>query len=170
MRIPLAIVIEGIQRAFENYRRKGTGRKLSSLSFCHAEVLKAFAQFRERGVGQPERKVSREGKRRKARLEAERFLSSLPTSLSHLQGVYQEAVLAFSLKAVDEVKLEALEEKAEALIRSAATEEERAEIEKRLQAEFGGRPKKEREEIFAIELVRFLREKYRIPHLSLFYY
>ena len=56
MGIPLRVALEGVDRAFENYRAKTAARpKILSLAFCKNQVLKAFEQYKERKVGAPKK-------------------------------------------------------------------------------------------------------------------
>lgn len=168
--IPLRVVLEGIRRAFENYRRRAKNRKLPSLSFCQPEVLRAFGEFRDRSVGRRKRQVSREDKKKKARLEVRRFLRALPAEAGFLQDVYSEALGILSREEVEEGELGRLEEKTRELILRSASAQDRAEAEMHVRAEHKGRSAAERENILAASLVKSLREKYKIPHLDLFYY
>jgi hypothetical protein len=169
--IPLRVVLEGIQRGFEVYRkRQPQGRKIPSLSFCNAQVLKAFAEFRDRGVGRRRKEGSREAKKRRAKLEVERFLQSLAPGAGYLEGTYREALGILSRRAVNEERLESLQSEAEELILRHAQETERARVEHRIKENLKGRPESEVQELCRIQLVKTLREKHRIPHLSLFYY
>jgi hypothetical protein len=169
--IPLRIVLQGIQRAFEKYReRQAGGRKISSLSYCNAEVRKVFAEFRDRGVGIRSHKTFREEKKLRLREEVERFLQSLSAEVSCLKDLYEEALRVLSRKAAREEELEKMEEKAEDLILRLAQEEDRAESERLVKAEWRGRPDSEVGEIYKIQLAKLIRKKYKIPHLSLFFY
>ncbi len=171
MGIPLRVVLEGVRRGFESYRKRHPqGRKIPSLSFCNAQVLKAFAQFRDRGVGRRRKEDSREAKKRKAKIEVERFLQSLAPGVSYLGGIYREALGILSRRAADEERLESLQSQVEELILRHARETERARVEHRIRESWKGRPESEVRDLSRILLVKTLREKYKIPHLSLFYY
>jgi hypothetical protein len=171
MEIPLGAVLEGIERAFDQSRpRLARGRKMSSLSLCQREVMKAFARFRDRKVGRASRESSREEKRKKVRLEVRKFLESLPSELGFLREAYGEALTALSRKNGTEDELERLDEKIEKLIIREAEAEERDETEKRVRADFPGRRQADVQEISRLRLIKRWRVKYRIPYLSLFYY
>jgi hypothetical protein len=171
MGIPLRVVLEGIERAFENYRkRQAGGRKMSSLTYCNAEVLRTFAEFQDRNVGRRSKEVFRRQKKRSARIEVEIFLQSLSPEVSSLKEIYAEALQILSRRAVREEDLERLEERVEDLILRQAQEADKAEVRRRVQAEFLGRPDSQVQEIYKTQLTKFIREKYRIPHLSFFYY
>jgi len=169
--IPLRVVLEGMERAFEKYRKRSAGRgKMSSLSFCEAEVVKAHAEHRDRGVGRTDKGESREGKRKRIRAEVERFLKSMPPETSFLSEVYREALAVLSRKEAPEEILERLDAKVEGLITRLADTALRAEVEKRVRADFPGRPAEELRRISLLEQVKRWRERYRVPYLSYFYY
>jgi hypothetical protein len=169
--IPLAIVEEGMQRAYENFRKsRPSGRKLSALSFCDREVRRVFGEHRDRRVGLGQKSVRREVKTGKAQAEVRKFLEAGPAEAAFLREVYERALDTLSRKAVAEDELDRLEEQVEVLILERANALDRAELEKQVRTDFPGRSPQEREQASAVRLVKFLREKYRIPHLSLFYY
>jgi hypothetical protein len=169
--IPLRVVLEGIRRAFENYRkRQAGGRKMSSLSYCHAEVLKAFAEYRDRSVGRRSREILREEKKKKAEIEVDKFLTSLPAEVAWLRDIYEEAHRALCGITASEETLEKMEANVEALILRKAPGADKNDVEKRIQAEYRSRPGSEIPDILRVRLIQFIREKYKIPHLSLFYY
>ncbi|HCS48777.1 MAG TPA: hypothetical protein DIW61_11200 [Candidatus Aminicenantes bacterium] len=169
--IPLRIVLEGIERAFEKYRKRAVGgRKISSLSFCETEILRAHAEFRDRTVGRAEKGESREDKRKRIKIEVERFLKSLPPEAAFLGEVYREAQTVLNRREASEEALERLDARAEELITREADAAVRAEVEKRVRADFPGRPAEELRGIFLIGLVKRWREKFRVPYLSYFFY
>jgi hypothetical protein len=170
LRIPLPVVVEGITRAFEGYRKQGRARKMPALSFCDREVIRAFEEYRERKVGRRRRVVTRDEKRKRARAEVERFLRVIAPEVSSLKAVCSEALRLLSKRTVAEDTLERLDEKLEELLFEAVPEKDKAEIKKLVQVEFKGRPREELEEISRLRLLKSWREKYKIPHLSLFYY
>lgn len=171
MGIPLGVVLEGVERAFERSRsRLPRGRKMSSISFCDRDVLKAYAEFRDRRVGRESRTRSREEKRKKVDLEVLNFLQALPAELEFLRGTYREAQAALSRKNVVEDSLERLDEKVEMLILRQAEAGDRGEAGKSDPADSPGFPGSESQAVSGLRLVKRWREKYRIPYLSLFYY
>ena len=169
--IPLKIVLEGMERAFEKYRKRPNGgRKMSSLSFCEAEILRAHAESRDRGIGRAEKVESREDKRKRIRAEVQRFLKSLPQETDFLGDAYREALIVLGRKEASEETLERLDARAEELITKHADAAIRTEVETRVRADFPGRPAEEFRGIFLRELVKRWRERYRVPYLSYFYY
>jgi len=170
-RIPLHVVLEGMERAFERYKKRAAGgRRMSSLSFCEPEILKAGAEFRDRGIGRPERGESRERKRKRIRAEVKRFLESSPPKAGFLGDVYREALAVLGRRSAPEDALERLDAKVEDLITREADAAFRAEVDKRIGADFGGHPPEELRRIAAIEMVKRWRERHRVPYLSTFYY
>ncbi len=169
--IPLRVVLDGIRRAFDNYQKRQTGgRKMSSLSYCNAEVLKAFSEFRERRVGRRSKEVFREEKKQKVRIEVEKFLTSPSPEVGWLKDIYGEALQALCRKTASEEALEKMEGAVEELILRNAAEVDKAEVGKRIPATYLDRPGSEARDVSRIQLIKFIRKKYKIPHLSLFYY
>jgi hypothetical protein len=169
--IPLRIVLEGMERAFEKYKRRSVGgQKMPSLSFCETEIVRAHADHRDRGIGRADRGESREAKRKRIRAEVERFLKSMPRETDFLGEVYREALTVLSRKEASEEALERLDAKAEDLIARLSDPSIQAEVEKQVRAGFPGRPPEELRRISLLELVKRWREKYRIPYLTYFYY
>ncbi len=150
--VPLGVVLEGIERAFERSRpRLPRGRRMFSLSFCQPEVMKAHSAFKDRRVGRGRTEISRDEKRKKAGRDVRAFLGALPPEVGFLGETYREALAALSRKNVEEEMLERWDEKVEALIlRNAGTAEQNGAA--------------------ALRIVKEWRGKYRIPYLSLFYY
>jgi hypothetical protein len=170
-RIPLPVVLEGIERAFERFRpQRGRERRLFSLSSCRTEVRKAHAENRDRQVGRAGKERSRDEKRKKVRSEVRNFLDSLPPEGEFLRDVYREALVAVSRKNVDEETLERLDEKVETLILRTAEAGQRGKMETAVRPGLPDRPALPAEEISRIQFIKQCREKFRIPYLSLFYY
>ncbi len=171
MEIPLHVVLEGIERSIEIYKRKpGRRAKIRSLAFCDLQVLKAFEQDRERKVGHKKRIVERHEKRDRAKAEVERFLKKIPHQISYLQEAYSLAQKVFSQSHFDEEKLERIEEKIEELLWKNSLDEEKERVKRRIAKDYKSKEEEEFERIFRIKLVKVLRDKYKIPYISLFYY
>lgn len=169
--IPLHAALEGVERAFEKRRKKPAGgSKIWSLSYCQVEVLRAFDEYRDRRVGRGRKEDLREEKRRKVKSEVERFLRAVPPEVADLRELFADALKLLSRRNAREEAIEKLEEKAGELLLRHVAPAERIEVGKRVRAEFSGRPDSELERILDVYLDRFMREKYRVPHLSFFYY
>ncbi len=171
MEIPLHVVLEGIERSIDIYKRKpGRKAKIQSLAFCDFQVLKAFEQERERKVGHKKRIVERHEKRDRAKAEVERFLGIIPHQVSYLQEAYSLAQKVLSQSHFDEEKLERIEGKIEELLWKNSLDEEQERVKRRIAKDYKFKEEEEFERIFKIKLVKVLRDKYKIPYISLFYY
>lgn len=171
MGIPLHVVLEGIERSFESYRRKpGRKTKIQSLAFCDLQVLKAFEQNRERKVGHKKRIVERHEKRDRAKAEVERFLAKIPQQISYLKEAYSLAQKVLSQSHFEEEELERIEGKIEELLWKNSLDEEKERVRSRVLKDYEFKQEEEFERIFKIKLVKVLRDKYKIPYISLFYY
>ncbi len=171
MKIPLAVVLEGIQRAFESYLRKsGKRTKIQTLAYCEPQILRAFDQHRERRVGSEQKKVSRAEKRNRARAEIKKFLTSLPGQIDYLRESYSRAQNVLSQSLVEEEKLERIEGEIEELIWEHSAKNEKERVMKDIRSEYNVGVEEEFLRILRLKLVKELRDKYRIPYVSLFYY
>ncbi|MFP4081231.1 MAG: hypothetical protein ACLFVG_00580 [Candidatus Aminicenantes bacterium] len=169
--IPLRVVLEGIKRSFEDSRTKRRKReKIFSLLYCDFQVLKAFGQYKERRVGKRGLIFEGEEKRKKARAEVVRFLRRLPSPVGFLGDLYSEAQEMLSKREWEEEELEQLEERIEELLWEDAPQEMKEKVRKEVMKEYEYRDEYELDSMLKIRLVKFMRERYKIPHISLFYY
>ena len=169
--IPLPVVLEGIDRSVERMKKKKRFLGSFSLLLCDGEVQKAYAQHRERLVGASRKALVRD-KHKDIMKAIERFLGELPASLAGLKPIFLRALEVMKLedKGAKEKQLEDLEEALEEKLIEAAGEEERQEVRAWIEREFPGVSGSEREEIFKTALLKFMWEKYRVPHLLTCYY
>jgi len=171
MGIPLKVVLEGMGRTFENYRAKpGERQKIHSLVFCKLQVLKAFEQFKERKVGSHKSRYEREKKRKIIKGEVQRFLSDIPSPLSYLEEIYVRALKILSRRDVKEEELERLEEEIEEFLFKNCPQRERERVKRDILEKYPFKEKDEFHSIFRIKLIKTLREMYKVPHISFFYY
>jgi hypothetical protein len=171
MEIPLPVVLEGIKRAFESYMRKpGKKTRIQTLAFCERQVFKAFDQHRERRVGSERNRVERTEKRKRAKAEIKSFLGNLPEQIGYLREAYSSAQRLLSRSLVQEEKLEQIEGEVEELIRKHSSTEEKDRVKKDVYSEYKVADDEEFSKIFKIKLVKAVRERYKIPYISLFYY
>lgn len=171
MGIPLRLVIEGIKEAFISNRMKsGKKRKIMSLTYCDLYVLRAFEQHRDRKVGQ--KGITSAGDKREERIrkEVERFLDCIPDHLDYLYGEYVTVQKKLSQGNPGEEYLEQADKEIEELIIKNASREERTKIGKEVADEFSLENQNEFDRVFRIRLIKHTREKYKIPHISPFYY
>jgi hypothetical protein len=169
--LTLPVVLEGIDKAFENHRlRRTKADKILSLSFCNGQVSKAFEQFRDRKVGGGRKTVSREDKRRRLQTEIERFLARLPDEVLFLEGLFHEARQKLAGPDFAEEEMEVLDEKVEGLLLARAGQDDKDKVKKEILAEGRRLAGDELTRVRDIKVVRDLRERFKIPHLSIFYY
>ncbi len=171
MGIPLQMVLEGIERSFSSGQRKPQPRsKVQTLAYCEPEVLRAFAQHRERRVGRTHKVNARLRKAAKLRTEVQRFLDRLPSQVAYLRPLFEQARELLSLAEVEEEKLETLEEEVEERLFCGSPLEFRQRLADEIRSESGVRKKDELESILRTKVIKCLRDEHMIPHLSLFYY
>lgn len=169
--IPLPVVLEGIDRSVERMKKKKRFLASFSLLLCDGEVQRAYAQHRERLVG-ASRRAQIKDKHSEILKEVEKFLEHLPASLASLKPFFLQAleVLKLEDKKAKEKQLEDLEAVLEEKLVEAASAEERQEVRAWIDREFPGVTGPEKEEIFKTALIKFMWEKYRVPHLLTCYY
>jgi len=171
MGIPLRVVLEGIRKSFENSRpKRGKKGKIFSLLFCNFQVLKAFEQYKERRVGERGMMLGREKKREKAKAEIEKFLGFIPPRVSFLRENYFLAKKKLSRRDLKEEELERLEEEIEEILFKNSPNEEKEKVRSEVKREYEFRNEAEFSSVWKIKLVKLLREKYKIPYISIFYY
>ena len=169
--IPLYVVLEGIKAAYENFRKqsRAKARKLS-LTFCQREVLRAFEQYRNRKVGQKGRIVPITEKRNKIRAEVERFLAEIPEEVLFLQEDFTQLNDRLSQIEIHEEKLEEIEEYIERLLWKKASHMEIEKAKKDIQNEFQVRESSELTRLAQVKLIKRMRDMFKIPYISPFYY
>lgn len=168
MGIPLRVVLEGMRRSFEDSRP--VKRRIHSLSYCDYHVLRAFEQHKERKVGKREIMVEREEKRKRAKIEIEKFLRGIHPRLNFLREIYLQAQKVLSGKDFEEEELERMDEQIEELLFKNSPDEEKGKVRSEVMREYEFRDEETFSSIWRIKLVKLLREKYKIPYISLFYY
>jgi hypothetical protein len=169
--LPLPVVLEGIDKAFENHRlRRAKADKILSLSYCSGQVSKAFEQFRDRKVGGGRTMASREDKRRRVQTEIERFLAQVPPEVLSLEDIFHEAHRKLAGPDFAEDDMEDLDEKVDGQLLARAAQDDEDKVKKDIQAEGRRLAGDELARVRDIRVVRRLRERFKIPHLSLFYY
>lgn len=170
MEIPLPVVLEGIKSSLESYRQKpGKKDRIQSLAFCNNHVLRAFEQYRERKVGFKEWLGDRNKKKEQAKTEIKKFLEKIPPKITYLKKAYLRAQTILSQSYFNEEKLEQIEGEVEELLWQNAPDGEKAKVKKEILAGYKFK-EEEFKRIFKVKLVKVLRDKYKIPYISLYYY
>ena len=169
--IPLKVVLEGIKSAYEVFKqRPGKKNKYFSLSLCQRYIMKHFSVYRERNIGRKKGGTGGRAEIKKIKDEIKRFLSSIPPQTLFLQEVYDRVSKQLSQGSLDEYILEKEEAEVESLILKNASAEEKEIVIREVRKEFGPRDRTELSHLQQIKLIKYYRFKYKIPHISPFYY
>ena len=169
--IPLRVVLEGIQFAYEDFRKKPVrrSRKLY-LVFCNAMVLKSFKQYKDRKVGLTQKVDNEDDKKEKVKKEGQEFLEKMPDEVAYLKAVYLGAVKELSREKFNEDNLEQYEEKIEALLLMNASQEEKDKAEEYARRELKILDAGELGRVINLKIIKLMRDKYKIPYVSPYYY
>ncbi len=145
--LPLALVLEGIDRAFAPKPAGAAPRgKVLTLAFCQNQVRKLFELRRDRRVGSAGRVVpGREDKRLRALAEVDEFLAR-GTAPPGIEAIVRRAKSVLAAGAPDEEALEGLDEEADSALAAGVAARERT------------------------RRIKALREKHGLPYFALFYY
>lgn len=170
LRVPLDIILEGMDRAFENYRKGGRPLKAMSLSFCEYQVMKSFGQHAERRAGEKRKSAAGKDKRSRVLREIERFLGETPAGLEDLRAPFLAALEILGREAPDEEALERLDEEIDEIVWKASPAEEKKKIRKEVLDEFRGKRDLDLQDVVRTRVVKARRDEGRIPYLGLFYY
>jgi hypothetical protein len=170
LKIPLEAIIEGIDRTFSRQLIRKRKKKIYSLSQCEKEILRTYAEYQERLVGRKAAPVERAEKTSRARQEVRICLKNLAEELDYLREPLEKALACFEGEKPDEAELEALDDQIEEIIWEMTSEKEKMVSLEEVRKEYAGKPDHQLSEIQRTRLVKKIRQSYRIPHLSLFYY
>jgi hypothetical protein len=164
-------VLEGIKRTFDE-SEKGSARKRKnrSLLFCKKRVEHAFHQHKERQVGGQSPSKDMELRIKKIQTEIGRFLSGAPQRFKDIVVLYHHAEKMLSEKEVDDEQLEQIESEIEDLLVDSAQKDEKDLILKEVRMEYKLDGEKELERVTRVRLIKYLRDKFQIPHISPYYY
>jgi hypothetical protein len=171
-RIPLRVVLEGIDRTFDGLVARGRGTKGVSLSFCERQVEAAFAQHRDRSAGRRKAAAAEpsSNKKDKARREIERAVDALASADPEISRLLRTALAALDAAKPDEAALERIDAEVEEILWAGATAADRATAEADVRRELRGRRSEGLAEMVRRKVVKASRAGRRIPPVSLFYY
>ena len=170
MRVPLRTVLEGMQKAFEGPSRRRPKGKVFSLAFCQHHVQQAFELHKERKVGKASLLPEIQEKKRRAIAEIGRFLEALPAGKNSLRDLYARALVVLSDQNPDEEELEGMDQEVERLLIEESSDKEIDEVKKITRTEYDSMNQEEFVSVWKMKLVKLLRERDKIPYISLFYY
>ena len=170
LRVPLDMILEGMDRAFENYRKGGRPLKAMSLSFCEYQVMKSFGQHAERRAGEKRMPAAGKDKRSRVLREVDRFLGETPAGLEALRTPFLKAQDLLGREEPDEEALERLDDEIDEIVWKASSAEEKKKVRKDVLEEFGGKRDLDLQDVVRTRVVKARRDDGRIPYLGLFYY
>lgn len=169
-RIPIQVVLEGIRDCFTFDRRKPVRKnRIRSLVFCRSFVLKAFESYKERKVGSGLKTVAEAERKKLLAKEVKRFLNACPEEVRELKDVFTKVKKMVS-QGIDEESLERIEKDVERLLIRIAPDAEKMEIRNEVKEEYADKKGQERARILELKIIKHMRDKYKIPHISLYYY
>jgi hypothetical protein len=169
-RVPLDAVLEGMERAFANYRKGGRPAGALTLAFCEYQVGKALAGSRERRAGGTRETAARDAKRERLRKEIGRFLGEVPPGLEALAAPFAAARAVLDDPGAGEEGLEALDDTVDEALWRASPEGDRARIREDVRAGLSGKRTLDPDDVARTMLVKEMRERHKVPYLSLYYY
>ncbi len=114
--------------------------------------------------------MARSEKRNRAKAEIKKFLNALPDQIGYLKDPYSRAQRLYSHRQVDEEELERIEGEVENIIWDHSSEKEKERVKKDVRSEHKIIDEEEFLRILKLKLVKALRDRYKIPYISLFYY
>jgi len=169
--VPLTSVLEGIESAFEASRPNARPRgKVLSLAYCEIPVGRAWELHRDRKVGGARKLPAKSDRRAAVRAEITRFLRAVPPGLEGVGGIFADAGARMDAEGLSDEDLELLDEKVEGLLRAAAPAVDAEAAREAVRAEHRKLSRAEVDDAAAVELVKRLRVRHKIPYLSPFYY
>lgn len=169
-RVPLDAVLEGMERAFANYRKGGRPAGALTLAFCEYQVGKALAGSRERRAGGTRETAARDAKRERLRKEIGRFLGEVPPGLGALAAPFAAARAVLDDPGAGEEGLEALDDTVDEALWRASPEGDRARFREDVRAGLSGKRTLDPDDVARTMLVKEMRERHKVPYLSLYYY
>ena len=168
--IPVQVVLDGISDCFTWQRKKpGRKNKIHSLVFCRSFVLKAFESYKERRVGSDLKGFGEEERKIRLKKAVERFLNTSPGEIRELGEMFSRVKKLLSQE-VDEERLEQIEQNVERLLIRKAPDSEKKKIRDDVREEYPDKKGKEHAQILELRIIKHMREKYKVPHISLYYY
>jgi len=168
--LPLEAIIEGIERTFARQLSRKRKKKIFSLSLCEKEILKAYAQYQERLVGQVAPRIDRADKIEKVRREINNCLENLPLEFQLLKEYFAKALGVLNEKTPDDNRLEQLDEGIDETLWLLSSDQEKREILEEIKKDYPGKPENQLAEIQRTRLIKDKRQAHKIPYVSLYYY
>ncbi|MEN6561733.1 MAG: hypothetical protein ABFD52_13265 [Acidobacteriota bacterium] len=171
--IPLRVVIEGLDRTFDDLRSRGRASRSVSLAFCDRRVRAAFAQHRDRAAGRRRPAAGAApgpDKRELARREIGQALEALPAAEAGLRSLLRDALGVLAGERADRDELERIDAAIEEALWAGTTPSDRAAAEAEARQASRGRTTAVRADEVRRRAVMAARARRRVPHVSLHYY
>ncbi|MFW6123936.1 MAG: hypothetical protein ACOC5G_01830 [Acidobacteriota bacterium] len=168
--IPLNIVLEGIKSAYEYFRMNTGMPKNFTLSFCQRFVSTAHNLNKERKVGKKSVSETRSERVKKIKEEVKIFINNISKEVSYLKEFYLVILNDLSADKVDEEILESRDEQVDHLLLEHATQNEMEKYRQEAVDEYNITQESEKNQIAKRKFLKTVRERYKIPYISFFYY
>jgi hypothetical protein len=160
-----------MEKAFANYRKGGRPAGALTLAFCEYQVGKALAARAERKAGGTRKAASRDAKGDRLRAEIRRFLDEVPPGLEALAaGPFAKAMDVLGGTGAGENDLETLDDEVDEALWRLAPDGEKAGVLKDVRAGLSGKRGLDPEEVARTTVVKTMRDRHKVPYLSLYYY
>jgi hypothetical protein len=168
--IPVQVVLDGIRDCFSCHRKKpGRANKIHSLLFCRSFVLRAFESYKERKVGGGLKDFAEEERAKQLKEAVQKFIKTCPEEIRELRAIFSQVKKSLSQE-VDEEGLEKMEQDVERLLLRKVLDSEKKKIRDEMLKEYPDKKGKEHARILEMRIIKHMREKYKVPHISLYYY
>lgn len=168
--IPVQVVLDGINDCFTYHRKKpGRKNKIHSLVFCRSFVLRTFESYKERRVGSGLKGFAEEERKKQLKKAVERFINTCPEEIRELGDMFSRVKKLLS-QDVDEESFEQIEQNVERLLIRKTQDSEKKKIRVEVREEYPDKKGKEHAQILELRIIKHMREKYKVPHISLYYY
>ncbi|MFC2157824.1 hypothetical protein ACFLT9_08310 [Acidobacteriota bacterium] len=169
--IPLRVVLDGLRQFFSRSSfRSHRSRGAVPLTRCNRAVLAAFELYKTRRVGEKQPKRNQKDKHALIKKEILVFLTTLPKEISSITQDFEAVLEILGSGGGDEEELDRIEDRIDKNLLSFADKDLRIRIKEEVIQEYEKASPQEQDRIFRLKLTRYLREMYRVPHVSPFYY
>lgn len=168
--IPLDVILDGIKLAYESFRKRPGGRKKLTLVYCERKVLQSFEQYQERKVGQRRNVFKQEEKVLRLQQAVLAFREKIPAEISSIRKLFHQVAEELARGTWDEQRLEKYDHEVEMLLLDLTLPPERKAVATAIKKEYQIQDRDELERLVRIKWLKDIRDRYKIPHLSLFYY
>jgi hypothetical protein len=168
--IPLRAVLDGMKAAYERFRKNTDSRRRFTLIFCSRFVSTEFSQHRERKVGKKSLSKTRDERVKKVKAEVRSFLKNMPKEALYLKDLYLEILDDLSLDELKDETLESRDEQVDQMLLDRAAQSSMDRYRKEVAVEYDVTGEENRKQVARRKYIKDMRERYKIPYVSLYYY